>query len=159
MQTVGGRPSPDIFLGCEEEEASLVVVPLQLGPDTPYRAGLYLISDQKGNFATAKRPIVNLTSMLQLVVQKQLQEGGLLTKVWEDESIQKKVQEKGSWAACSLILPALRCLQRMSMRLAIAGVLDGVFAASCFCCAGTLLTWHCGATPSSLLSGVVAGNN
>jgi hypothetical protein len=81
------HPRDDVSLG-GDSEASLVVVPLQLGSDIPYKAALYVLHDKPGNFATAKRPICVLASMLQLLLHKQLQEGGLLTAVWDDASVQ-----------------------------------------------------------------------
>jgi hypothetical protein len=81
------RPSADVFLGADSE-ASLVVVPLQLGPNVPYKAALYVLHNKPGNFSTAKRPICVLASMLQLLLHRQLQEGGLLTEVWADAHVQ-----------------------------------------------------------------------
>ncbi|WIA31103.1 hypothetical protein OEZ86_001129 [Tetradesmus obliquus] len=80
------RPGADVFLG-GDTEASLVVVPLQLGPGVPHKAALYVLHNKPGNFATAKRPICVLASMLQLLLHKQLQEGGLLTGVWRDAEV------------------------------------------------------------------------
>uniref|UniRef100_A0A383WKH1 Protein kinase domain-containing protein n=1 Tax=Tetradesmus obliquus TaxID=3088 RepID=A0A383WKH1_TETOB len=80
------RPRADVFLG-GDTEASLVVVPLQLGQGVPHKAALYVSHNKPGNFATAKRPICVLASMLQLLLHKQLQGGGLLTGVWRDAEV------------------------------------------------------------------------
>jgi hypothetical protein len=85
LQTLA-RPAADVFLG-GDNEASLVVVPLQLGTSVPYKAALYVLHNKPGNFSNAKRPICVLASMLQLLLHKQLQEGGLLTGVWQDAHV------------------------------------------------------------------------
>uniref|UniRef100_A0A383VTR4 Protein kinase domain-containing protein n=1 Tax=Tetradesmus obliquus TaxID=3088 RepID=A0A383VTR4_TETOB len=102
------RPGADVFLG-GDTEASLVVVPLQLGPGVPHKAALYVLHDKPGNFATAKRPICVLASMLQLLLHKQLREGGLLTGVWRDAQVQAQdLQEPAVVVRAPLPEPAER---------------------------------------------------
>jgi hypothetical protein len=81
------HPSADVLLGGDNEANSLVVVPLQLGASVPYKAALYVLHNKPGDLSTAKRPVCVLASLLQLLLHKQLQEGGLLTEVWADERV------------------------------------------------------------------------
>jgi hypothetical protein len=81
-----------------------VVVPLQFARSVPCKAALYVLHDKPGDFATAKRPICVLASMLQLLLHKQLQEGGMLTAVWQEARLQAlhEVQTTNSFARVSM---------------------------------------------------------
>lgn len=73
---------------CGTQQGSVVVVPLLPKAASPYNAALYIASHQAGNFSEARKSIVSLAYMLQLVLQPHFQEGGLLTRVWQEQALQ-----------------------------------------------------------------------